>query len=432
MEEFIDDKIEDGNREMAPNEKFSKLLEELKSCSVSEQKEKIEEMNELMEEMGEEEFKSVFTKEWFNEMDKMIEEKILSWENAILLLKHVGYCQTLKCFFDFAFKDSFLSNRFQEMIIEEKMMIEEKDEKLLVDLCECYLLSNRWPSPEMSSIIVPCLLKVASKKEEDEETQKEVEMALLALSNIGYWAVEQKLHLNEIKTIIEYHQEHHNLTRLAYQLAWSYLICRSYYCKSLEDVVVNELHFIRESIRELEELWKSVDWKRKEEEMGKTERKTMDIISRWIGFIHHFFNRFHLENEEYVGLFSCQVDVFRASRDNHDEIGKKCVILFNESANNLTVKVDDLLKSGAIDVILEELHRPTLNKGLAFESLKFFYRLSLRFKGKEDDEMEEAKRKELKRKMLEKMEEKGVEDNIINFQISLKFFYAKDDGFFHV
>eukprot|EP00770_Monocercomonoides_exilis_P004990 MONOS_4966.1-p1 / transcript=MONOS_4966.1 / gene=MONOS_4966 / organism=Monocercomonoides_exilis_PA203 / gene_product=unspecified product / transcript_product=unspecified product / location=Mono_scaffold00139:54373-54763(-) / protein_length=89 / sequence_SO=supercontig / SO=protein_coding / is_pseudo=false len=31
-----------------------------------------------------------------------------------------------------------------------------------------------------------CLLKVALKKEKNEKTQKEVEMALLALNNIGY------------------------------------------------------------------------------------------------------------------------------------------------------------------------------------------------------------------------------------------------------
>ncbi|KAH7818509.1 uncharacterized protein MONOS_8419 [Monocercomonoides exilis] len=432
MEEFIDGKTEDGNREMAPNEKFSKLLEELKNCSVTEQKMKIEEMNRLIDEMNKEEIEHVYTTELFNKIYQMIEEEKLTMENAILLLKHMGYCNILKSIYVEDFFFSSLSGRFEEMIVDEEQKKEGNDEKLFIDLVECYLLLGNRMSVDLHHICVPCLIKVAFKKEEDEETQKEVEMALLALSNAGYEAVEQKLHLNEIKTIIEYHQEHHNLTRLAYQLAWSYLICKSNNYKNLEDVVVNELHFAREAAKELEELSKCVDWKRKEERTGKTERKTMDIISRWIGFIHHFFYRFHLENEENVGLFSCLVNVFRASRDNHDEIGKKCVILFYESANNLTVEVDDLLKSGAIDVILEELHRPTLNKGLAFESLKFFYRLSLRFKGKEDDEIKEAKRKELKRKMLEKMEEKGVEDNIINFQKSLKFLYAKDDGFFHV
>ncbi|KAH7818569.1 uncharacterized protein MONOS_18025 [Monocercomonoides exilis] len=432
MEEFIDGKIEDGNREMASTEKFSKLLEELKNCSVTEQKMKIEEMNRLIDVMNEKEFHSVVTKELFDQMEKMIEEEKLTMENAILLLKHMGYCNILKGIYIEDFFFSSLNRRFRKMIVDEEQKKEGNDEKLFIDLIECYLLLDNRFSSDMYPICVPCLLIVALNKEENEETQKEVEMALLALSYIGYWAIEQKLYLNEIKTIIEYHQEHHNLTRLAYQSAWSFLVCRSYYYKSLEDVIVNELHFSREAAKELEELSKSVDWKRKEERMGKTERKTMDIILRWIGFIHHLFNRFHLENEEYVGLFSDLVDVFRASRDNHDEVGKKCVILFNESANNLTVEVDDLLKSGAIDVILEELHRPTLNKGLAFESLKFFYILSLRFGGKENDEMKEAKRKELKRKMLEKMEEEGYEDIFISFQKTNMFYFDDDSGFIHL
>ncbi|KAH7818384.1 uncharacterized protein MONOS_8091 [Monocercomonoides exilis] len=82
------------------------------------------------------------------------------------------------------------------MIIEEKMMIEEKDEKLLVAL----------------------------SKEENEEAQKEVEMALLVLGNAGYQEIEQELFLTEIKEIIKYHQVHRNLTQLAYQSAWQFLM----------------------------------------------------------------------------------------------------------------------------------------------------------------------------------------------------------------
>ncbi|KAH7828412.1 uncharacterized protein MONOS_15190 [Monocercomonoides exilis] len=107
---------------------------------------------------------------------------------------------------------------------------------------------------------VSCLLKVTLKKEEDEETQKEVEMALLALSCIySHYEIEQKQYLNEIKEIIHYHQEHHNLTRLAYLYAWEFLILRLNTDKSLNEVIVNELHFIREARREIEDLSKCVD-----------------------------------------------------------------------------------------------------------------------------------------------------------------------------
>ncbi|KAH7829798.1 uncharacterized protein MONOS_3341 [Monocercomonoides exilis] len=142
----------------------------------------------------------------------------------------------------------------KEMIIDENEKKKEVNEKILTDLCESYLLLNRWPSSEMDSIIVPCLLKVASKKDETEEAQKEVEIALLALGNIGFW---EKLYLNEITDIIKYHQEHQNLTRLAYQSAWGILIYGFTKVDSLEEVIVNELHFVREATRELEELTKN-------------------------------------------------------------------------------------------------------------------------------------------------------------------------------
>eukprot|EP00770_Monocercomonoides_exilis_P002805 MONOS_2787.1-p1 / transcript=MONOS_2787.1 / gene=MONOS_2787 / organism=Monocercomonoides_exilis_PA203 / gene_product=unspecified product / transcript_product=unspecified product / location=Mono_scaffold00060:3828-4299(+) / protein_length=111 / sequence_SO=supercontig / SO=protein_coding / is_pseudo=false len=103
------------------------------------------------------------------------------------------------------------------MIFEEEEKKEEKDEKLLVDLCECNLLLGSIFSSKLISICVPCLLKVASDKEENEEAQKEVEMALLALNNIGFCKVEQELFLDKITEIIKYLQEHRNLTRLAYQ-----------------------------------------------------------------------------------------------------------------------------------------------------------------------------------------------------------------------
>eukprot|EP00770_Monocercomonoides_exilis_P006452 MONOS_6417.1-p1 / transcript=MONOS_6417.1 / gene=MONOS_6417 / organism=Monocercomonoides_exilis_PA203 / gene_product=unspecified product / transcript_product=unspecified product / location=Mono_scaffold00202:8837-9448(-) / protein_length=183 / sequence_SO=supercontig / SO=protein_coding / is_pseudo=false len=182
----------------------------------------------------------------------MIEEKKLTLENAILLLKHAGFWNALKDMPIHEFGKSSLENRFEKMIVEEEKKNEEKNEKLLVDLCECYLLlSNGLALTNIVSIIVPCLLKAALNKEENEEAQKEVEMALLALKNLGMWKhVEQELYLDKTIEIIKYHQEHYNLTRLAYQPAWQFLIFRFCKDKSLEELIANELHFAREAIKE--------------------------------------------------------------------------------------------------------------------------------------------------------------------------------------
>ncbi|KAH7822281.1 uncharacterized protein MONOS_9650 [Monocercomonoides exilis] len=164
------------------------LFSELEIYENEEQKQKIEELNEIVNGMNEEEFDSVFTIELFNKMDKMIEEKKMSIENTILLLKHAGYCIAMKNIWIYSSKTSSMDDRFEKMIaIENKKKSEEKDEYLLTDLCECCVFLNGWISLESISICMPCLLKAASKKEESEETRKENEMALLALSEMGYY-----------------------------------------------------------------------------------------------------------------------------------------------------------------------------------------------------------------------------------------------------
>ncbi|KAH7832783.1 uncharacterized protein MONOS_14187 [Monocercomonoides exilis] len=243
----------------------------MEQCTDTEQKQKIEEMNEIVDGMNEEVFESIFREETFDKIEKMIEEKKISMENAILLLKHVGFCKVLKSVSNPCFFASSLRGRFEQMIIEEEKK-EEKDKTLLVDLCECYFLLNRWASSNLFPVCVPCLLKVSLNKEKNEEAQKKVEMGLLALSNIGqFQEMKRELYLNEIREIIEHQQKHRNLTHLAYQSAWQFFIYRWEKDKSLEKVIVNELHFVEEAMRELKELMKCVDWKKKEEEMSKDE-----------------------------------------------------------------------------------------------------------------------------------------------------------------
>eukprot|EP00770_Monocercomonoides_exilis_P004247 MONOS_4228.1-p1 / transcript=MONOS_4228.1 / gene=MONOS_4228 / organism=Monocercomonoides_exilis_PA203 / gene_product=unspecified product / transcript_product=unspecified product / location=Mono_scaffold00110:17323-18600(-) / protein_length=315 / sequence_SO=supercontig / SO=protein_coding / is_pseudo=false len=298
---LTNDIFEDRIRMMTKSEKFSKLFHELERCREDEQKQKIKEMNEMINEMDFEEFKSVFTVELFNKIHQMIEEKTFSLENALMLLKHAGYYKELKYFSYYYFDYSLLSERMKEMMIDENEKKKERNEKILTDICECYLYLKDGTISRLPYACVTCLLKVALKKDETEEAQKEVEMALLALSCIRAESeIEQKLYLNEIKEIIKYHQEHQNLTRLTYQSAWGFLINRFYNDESLENLIMNELHFGREARRELEELSMCIDWKRKEER-GK-EAKEAIVIERWIYAIDNYLTWCALWSEEFVSL----------------------------------------------------------------------------------------------------------------------------------
>ncbi|KAH7815172.1 uncharacterized protein MONOS_8769 [Monocercomonoides exilis] len=399
---------------------FNELFSELEHCNEDEQRKKIGEMNEVMEEMNEDEYELVFTKELFNKMYEMIKEEKLWMDNAILLLKHVGYWKEMKRILNSSFYHSILNSFVQKMIIDENEKKIEKNVKLLVDLCESYLLSNSWASQKLLSTCVPCLLKVALNKEEREEIQKEVEMALLALSNIpGYYEVIREVYLNEIKEAIQYHQEHFNLTQLAYQSAWQFLINRFDCNGRLEKVIVNELHFAREARREIEELSKYIDWKRKEEGKGK-ETKELLILMKWLEMLKPFFFLCKSQNEEHVGLISSIVQVYRASRDNYKEISSQCIFRLKTAAGNEAIKVDFLLKGGAIDAVLEEVAQSHVIDEQTSKYLDFFEILCERLDSEREVESDEAKRKELKRKVFETMEEEGYEDIIIFFHETYK------------
>eukprot|EP00770_Monocercomonoides_exilis_P007635 MONOS_7596.1-p1 / transcript=MONOS_7596.1 / gene=MONOS_7596 / organism=Monocercomonoides_exilis_PA203 / gene_product=unspecified product / transcript_product=unspecified product / location=Mono_scaffold00263:62540-63309(+) / protein_length=235 / sequence_SO=supercontig / SO=protein_coding / is_pseudo=false len=233
------------------------------------------------------------------------------------------------------------------MIIEGNKKKDGKDEYQLVNLCECYLLNCALAPNEFPSICLPCLLKAASKKEEDDETQKEVEMALLSLSNIPYFRFDKELYLNEIKEIILNHQERHNLTRLAYQSAWQFLMNEFEYEEGLEGVIVNELHFIKEAPTEMEELSKYANWKReKKDERGKEIKEELPLIG-WLGTLKCYFLSCKLWNEEFAGLIDGILRAFRAAKENYRDISYWCVCSFEEAADQNAVKGDDLLKGGS-------------------------------------------------------------------------------------
>eukprot|EP00770_Monocercomonoides_exilis_P015217 MONOS_15163.1-p1 / transcript=MONOS_15163.1 / gene=MONOS_15163 / organism=Monocercomonoides_exilis_PA203 / gene_product=unspecified product / transcript_product=unspecified product / location=Mono_scaffold01159:13838-14334(+) / protein_length=144 / sequence_SO=supercontig / SO=protein_coding / is_pseudo=false len=135
--------------------RFNELFDKLEHCDEDEQKQKIEEMNEIVDEMDGEELKTVFTTELFDRVDEMIKKKKIDLENAIMLLKRIGYCKVLKGISVDGYGKFFLNRRFEKMIFEEDQKKEGENEKLLSDLCECYMSLSFFFQTEMLHICVP-------------------------------------------------------------------------------------------------------------------------------------------------------------------------------------------------------------------------------------------------------------------------------------
>eukprot|EP00770_Monocercomonoides_exilis_P004898 MONOS_4874.1-p1 / transcript=MONOS_4874.1 / gene=MONOS_4874 / organism=Monocercomonoides_exilis_PA203 / gene_product=unspecified product / transcript_product=unspecified product / location=Mono_scaffold00136:26190-27506(-) / protein_length=368 / sequence_SO=supercontig / SO=protein_coding / is_pseudo=false len=349
-EEDSDDEETDDEEFMSYlTEMFVRLLGELKDSNKNEQKQIIEEVNGILDEMERKELESVLSDELSNKIHKMIKEKKLSMENAILLLKHIGYLKTLKRINIYDFEKISLGERIDKMNAEEEEKKEEKNKKLLADLCECYLLLTYRPSYEfISASCILCILKVASRKDETEEVQKDVEIALLALRYISqYFKVPEELYLNEIREIIKYHQKHHNLTSLAYQSAWQFLVNRMVYDNSPVEVIANELHFAREAISELEELTKCIDWKKNGDQMKEMEEE--NLLEKWITTLNIYFRGCEIRKKEHVVLIESIIQMLRAAKDYCSGISEKCIELLITVSYNTSVEIEDLLKCGAVE-----------------------------------------------------------------------------------
>ncbi|KAH7822799.1 uncharacterized protein MONOS_7095 [Monocercomonoides exilis] len=328
------------------------------------------------------------------------------------------------------------------MIIEEDKKKEEKNKKLIADLCECYMmLQDSDISKKLLSICMSCVVKVALNKEETLNTQKEVEMALFVLGDDRKFDIyDKKLNIKKITEIIHYHQEHHNLTHVAYQSAWWILMRRFRYNKSLEDIIANELHFVREAAREMEALTRNVDWTRKEDK----EMKERITLERWLKALDVFGTLGQLQNEEFTKLTKLIIGICGAAKCNHRKVYKKYYSFLSYFILQKAESEDYLLCEEAIDFILEEMHGPTIKQEVTTLSAYVFYKLSRILSrkkekknsltsfvwfawswlnGKEKEESEKAKQKMmLYRKLREKMEEEGYEDIIISFYRSIIYF----------
>eukprot|EP00770_Monocercomonoides_exilis_P012072 MONOS_12014.1-p1 / transcript=MONOS_12014.1 / gene=MONOS_12014 / organism=Monocercomonoides_exilis_PA203 / gene_product=unspecified product / transcript_product=unspecified product / location=Mono_scaffold00636:18726-20007(+) / protein_length=287 / sequence_SO=supercontig / SO=protein_coding / is_pseudo=false len=259
---------------------------------------------------------------------------------------------------DERFVHSYLNKRLEMMIEEENNKTEGKREKLLTDLCECHLfMYGIVDSAGFLFVCIRRILKVASSKEESEEARTEVEMGLVALSSVSHrFFTKDDKFLNEIKEIIQYHQKHRNLTRLAYQSALLFMINQFEKSKRISESFGCELHFAREAARELEDLSKCVNWKRKIDENRKGEEKKekeLLILFRWLHIVNNHFRGYTCRFGGLAGLFSSIVGVFRAAKGNNRAICEQCLRSFNTAVVFIEVEIDDLLNGGAVDVALE-------------------------------------------------------------------------------
>eukprot|EP00770_Monocercomonoides_exilis_P015251 MONOS_15197.1-p1 / transcript=MONOS_15197.1 / gene=MONOS_15197 / organism=Monocercomonoides_exilis_PA203 / gene_product=unspecified product / transcript_product=unspecified product / location=Mono_scaffold01168:1307-2244(+) / protein_length=292 / sequence_SO=supercontig / SO=protein_coding / is_pseudo=false len=273
-----------------------------------------------------------------------------------------------------------------------------------------------------------CLLKVALNKEESEEVRKEVELALFSLNILSKRCnVPHELYLDEIAEVLRYHQRHHNLTRAMYQSAWQILIVRLYEEKSLERIITDQLHFGREITRELDALAGFIDWKKKEEMDEKRraeEKEARSTILKWISTLRDYVLTFQLRKEENIELFRFLVRLCIAARENEGEIFLNCFKIFRILAHIKAFKFNDLLESGIVDLMLEEVQHPSLDDKIEWNCLIFILDLCRRYQRNKHWRFDFTKWK-MRRRIYDRLEEEGLEDIIISLDKTLNLIIRK-------
>ncbi|KAH7818731.1 uncharacterized protein MONOS_13187 [Monocercomonoides exilis] len=288
----------------------------------------------------------------------------------------------------------------------------EKDERILGDVCTSSVILNAGLSVELLLVCVPCLLKAAFNKEENKETKKEVEMALLSLSTIGWEKrIAKELYLDRIKEIIRNYQEHHNLTQLAYQSAWYFLIKRFHNDGSLEDVIVDELHLMKETTRELEELAKHVNLEEEKRKLGKMME--VHVLKRWFNILNSYFDCVEWKRGDCSDFVQFIVELCRVKMMNDAEMLRALLNLIGIMVDNTSLEIESILKGEAIEFALEEICQSTLDNNIARSCIKIFFHLDKRLSKKKDCEHEEAGLT-AKREINDRFEEEGLQDEIIS------------------
>eukprot|EP00770_Monocercomonoides_exilis_P016334 MONOS_16288.1-p1 / transcript=MONOS_16288.1 / gene=MONOS_16288 / organism=Monocercomonoides_exilis_PA203 / gene_product=unspecified product / transcript_product=unspecified product / location=Mono_scaffold01617:3775-5014(-) / protein_length=360 / sequence_SO=supercontig / SO=protein_coding / is_pseudo=false len=334
-------------------------------------------------------------------------------------------------------------------MLEEEVRKEKKNEMLLVRLCECNLtlFEENYKIPDdLITFYVSKLLAISSKIDADEMTQKEVEMSLVALSNIYAWSeIETELYSEKITDIIKRHQQHGNLTRLAYQSAWKFVFRRIMSNKGFVIETAKELHFLREMAGELEELGKCVDWKGKEEDRRGKEAKNFNTILRWLNVFGVYLWYFKEFEKEFEGIIRCVIRMGKEAKENHTEIWEECFYLLERMVVVRNVNIDAFLRRNscegerereeeerevgkrgkrgkrergeercAFDAISEEIIQPTMNFNVISSCFCFLQSVWIRLNRKCREKSEEEKRKKRKREIFDRLEADGHEDCVVS------------------
>ncbi|KAH7823696.1 uncharacterized protein MONOS_17577 [Monocercomonoides exilis] len=379
-----------SDNQISPLEKkLNDLFVDLDKCGYSVQKLIITEINKVLDLINEDDFLHVVTQKLFDKIRMLVDKKKLPLENALTLLKCIGYHGELNRFCCYAFNNSSLSKKFRNMIIDEERKKEgEKNENLLTDLCECYFLLHRfYCDKEISKILAFYLLKVASNKETSEEAQNKVEMALLAMGKETYPIAlndENDFILHDIAGIIRYHQERRNLSHLAYQSAWFFILFRLKLNEQFEKlwkVFVKDLDFYGEATGELEELVKKLDiikkekkemkekMKKKDDDEEEEERKLFCIIERWLYVLEISIDIDRPLPKVQMDIMKCIANISSRDKGSRQEIRVECAEIVVNFAKKGEVQVFDLIRGGAVDSMLEELSRSYMIR-MMFEKLE--------------------------------------------------------------
>ncbi|KAH7820963.1 uncharacterized protein MONOS_17776 [Monocercomonoides exilis] len=386
------------------------MLLKLESCPYDERKQTITKMCRMVSNMDKEELKLVIENNIFNTIENMVENKKIALECLFPLLKEIEYWKEMKNIWSLHFEESLLCQRFEKMIVDEIEKKDGKNEKFLINLCERYLLLNDVFSSDLASISIPYLFAVASSKEENEEIQREVEIVLLIMCNlIDADGIEKDLFSNGLADLVKYHKQHHNLTHVSYESAWMILICLSSYKK----VHLNEMDFVKEAIRELEELLKSVDWKKQEKDIEMS--KNVCTITRWYSSFGRCFFSNETWKEECAELVAFNAKLCKIAKKKSGSISNCCFLLYETMIRLKKVNLECFVKEGVVDSILEEIVQSTLEKELIFYCLNFFSALSKMQISGFDIENYELNIKKTKKELFVKLEEEGYDDMIISF-----------------
>ncbi|KAH7832412.1 uncharacterized protein MONOS_9324 [Monocercomonoides exilis] len=376
-------------------------------------------MNEQVEKMNYRELESILIDKVYFEVDKNIEEKRLSVENALLLLKQLGFNKKLKWNENMNYDYSVLRVRFESMIDKEDQKKEEKNERLLLDLCESHiLLSERYISRESLKACLHCIMNVVLKKEENEEMKKDVEIALLGLSNSHILTeAENELDLYKITEIIKIHQHHRNLSLASFLSAFKIFVEMAPTKKELIEIYLSELHFVREAAKELEELVKRTNERKEGEKFD--EMIEMIIIKKWCNMLQMYFAYCDYSEAECVGLIAALVQLFRAAKDASSDLSKQCINLFASMADKEGLRIEDLLRGGAVDVVIKVLSQLTFEDMPILNCLCFFTSISNKFNEDVENENAAEKRMIVKREVFERIEEEGLVDTFFSFRNAL-------------